>query len=135
MTASEGADRPHWLKRRLQSFVYAGRGVWQLRTEPNARIHFATTTLVLIAAVVSRLSALEWALVVFAIALVFTAEAVNTAIEHLADALMPTHHPLIASAKDLGAGAVLIAAVGAAVIGVLVLGPHLLRLCATLFHA
>ena len=135
MHANEGAVRQNWLKRRLRSFVYAGRGVWLLHREPNARIHLVATTLVLVAATLARLSAVEWALIVFAIALVFTAEAVNTAIEQLANALMPTHHPLIGSAKDLGAGAVLIAAVGAAVIGALVLGPHLVRLCAALLHA
>jgi diacylglycerol kinase len=135
MTASEGAERPSWLKRRLRSFVYAGRGVWQLRTEPNARIHLLATAFALILATVLKLSALEWALIVFAIALVLTAEALNTAIEYLANALMPSHHPLVGSAKDLGAGAVLIAATGAAVIGVLVLGPHVLRLCAAFFHA
>ncbi len=135
MNASEGAVRPNWLKRRLQSFVYAGRGVWLLRSEPNARIHLLATAFALIAGAALGLSGLEWALIVVAIALVLTAEALNTAIEQLANALMPNHHPLVGSAKDLGAGAVLIAAVGAAVIGVLVLGPHLLRWCATLLHA
>jgi diacylglycerol kinase (ATP) len=104
--------------------------VWLLRSEPNARIHLVATAFALIAGAVSHLSALEWALIVFAIALVFSAEALNTAIERLANALMPTHHPLVGNAKDLGAGAVLIAAVGAAVIGALVLGPHLWALCA-----
>ncbi|HSU39219.1 MAG TPA: diacylglycerol kinase family protein [Polyangiaceae bacterium] len=134
MNASEGAVRTNWLKRRLRSFIFAGRGVWLLRTEPNARIHLLSTAFALITGTALGLSGLEWALIVVAVALVLTAEALNTAVERLADALMPNHHPLVGSAKDLGAGAVLIAAVGAAVIGVLVLGPHLLRLYATFFH-
>jgi len=58
---------------------------------------------------------------------VWSAEAVNTALEFLVDALSPGDHPLAGQAKDLAAGAVLIAAVGAAVIGVLVLGPYLIE--------
>jgi len=125
MSPSEGVDSRSWLERRARSFVHAGRGVWHLRTEPNARIHAFATGAVLIVAVVSRLSALEWALIVLAIALVFAAEALNTALEQLANATSPEHHPLVGTAKDLAAGAVLICAVGAAVIGALVLGPHL----------
>src|SRR4051812_36650938 len=135
MNASEEAVRPNWLKRRLRSFVYAGRGVWLLRSEPNARIHLLATAFALIAGTALGLSGLEWALIVVAVALVLTAEALNSALEQLANALMPKHHPLVGRAKDLGAGAVLIAAIAAAVIGVLVLGPHLLRLCATFLHA
>lgn len=128
MNADEGVVSKHWLRRRLRSFVHAGRGVWHLRTEPNARIHLVATFAVLIAGVVSELSALEWALLIFAIALVFAAEALNTALEHLANAIIPHHHPLVGTAKDLAAGAVLITAVGATVIGALVLGPHLVLL-------
>lgn len=115
--------------------MFAGRGVWLLRSEPNARIHLLATAFALIAGTALGLSGLEWALIVVAIALVLTAEALNTAVEQLANAVMPQQHPLVGSAKDLGAGAVLIAAVGAAVIGVLVLGPHLVRVCAAFFHA
>jgi diacylglycerol kinase len=91
------------------------------------------TAFALIAGALARLALVEWALVVLAIALVLTAEALNTAVERLADAIMPHHHPLVGTAKDLGAGAVLLAATAAAVIGVLVLGPPLLRLSRTLF--
>jgi diacylglycerol kinase (ATP) len=104
-----------------------------LRTEPNARIHFVATAFATIAGIAAHLSTLEWALIVFAIALVLTAEALNTALESLANALMPHRHPLVGTAKDLGAGAVLVSAVGAAVIGALVLGPHLAGLWGALF--
>jgi diacylglycerol kinase len=89
----------------------------------------------LVVAAVVHLSPLEWALIVFAIASVLAAEAVNTAIERLADALMPERHPLVGAAKDLAAGAVLITAVGAAIVGVLVLGPHVCRLCSAMFRS
>jgi diacylglycerol kinase len=112
------------LRARLRSFAHAGRGIWHLRREPNARIHLLATLTVVALAAWTHVSLLEWALLVFAIALVLTAEALNTALEHIANAVVSTRHPLVGSAKDLGAGAVLIAAIGAAIIGVLVLGPH-----------
>ena len=58
---------------------------------------------------------------------VWTAEALNTAFEFLADAASPNFHPLVKKAKDVAAGAVLISAIGAVVIGVLVLGPHVMK--------
>lgn len=73
------------------------------------------------------LSTLEWALVALASALVLSAEAMNTAVEKLADRVSPEKHPLVRDAKDAAAAAVLIAAIGAAVLGVLVFAPALLR--------
>ena len=135
MNASQRNISGNWLSRRARSFVHAGRGFWHLRTEPNARIHVVATACALLTAAVLHLSPLEWALIVFAIASVLATEAANTAIERLADALMPEQHPLVGAAKDLGAAAVLIAALGAAIVGVLVLGPHLCRLCAALLRS
>ena len=128
MSASEQVVSSGWIRRRLRSFVHAARGVFHLRTEPNARIHLVAAFFALTAGVTVRLSGVEWALIVFAIALVLAAEALNTALEYLANATMPNRHPLVGTAKDLGAGAVLIAAVAAAIIGVLVLGPHLFEI-------
>jgi diacylglycerol kinase len=64
-----------------------------------------------------------------AVTLVLGAEAFNTALESLADAAVPEQHPLVGAAKDLAAGAVLVTAMGAAVVGLLVLGPHLWDAC------
>ena len=128
MNGNEPAPSESWLRRRLLSFVYAGYGVWRLTREPNARIHFVVATLVIAAGFVLHLAAGEWALLVLAITSVLVAEALNTAVESLANATMPERHPLVGAAKDLAAGAVLLAAAGAAVVGVLVLGPHLLAL-------
>lgn len=111
---------------RLKSFVYALQGVACLvRTQPNARLHLLATVLVCMVGVYFGLSRAEWLWVTVAITLVWSAEAFNTALEQLADALHPQQHPGIGRAKDVAAAAVLIVALGAAVIGMLVFVPHL----------
>jgi diacylglycerol kinase len=97
-----------------------------LRTQHNAWIHAVATVLVVGTGLVLRLSRLDWCWLVVAIALVWSAEAMNTALERLADATSPDPHPLVRDAKDAAAGAVLVLAVAAVAIGVFVLGPHLL---------
>jgi len=74
-----------------------------------------------------RLSASEWCWMVIAIMAVWTAEALNTAFEFLADVASPEFHPLVEKAKDVAAGAVLISAGGSVVIALLILGPYTLR--------
>ena len=114
---------------RISSFRYAFAGVLALfESQHNAWIHAAVTVAVLIAAACFGLSRLEWCLIVLAIALVWAAEGVNTALELLADAVAPEHHPLVGRAKDVAAAAVLISALGAAVVGILIFGPRLLML-------
>ena len=68
---------------------------------------------------------MEWCALVLAMAMVLTAETLNTAIEAIADLVSPGFHPLAGRAKDVAAGAVLIAALGSVAIGLLVFGPHL----------
>jgi diacylglycerol kinase (ATP) len=75
-----------------------------------------------------RLSAIEWSVIVVAIVSVWTAEALNTALELLCDVASPGFHPLVEKAKDVAAGAVLLSAIGAVCIALLILGPHLLEL-------
>lgn len=112
--------------RRLKSFAYALQGMaFLVRTEPNARVHLLATILVCAAGVYFSLSRADWLWIVAAIVLVWSAEAFNTALEQLADALHPERHPGIGRAKDAAAAAVLIAALGAAVIGGVVFMPHL----------
>ena len=111
---------------RARSFLHAFRGIGTLlRTEHNAWIHAAATVVVTAAGLLVGLEAVEWGLIVLAIALVFSAEAFNTALEVLADAVHPDPHPLVGRAKDLAAGAVLLAAMGAVVIALLVFVPHI----------
>lgn len=117
------------LRARARSFVDAGAGVlYVLASQHNARIHVAVTLAVLAAGAGFGVSRLEWCALLAAIALVWAAEALNTALETLADAVAPERHPLVGRAKDAAAGAVLLAALGAAAIGLLVLGPHLFEL-------
>lgn len=117
------------LRATLASFRFAGRGVvLLLRTQRNARIHAGVTLAITALGSWLGLSAREWCWIVLAMMAVWTTEALNTALEALADAAVPDAHPLVERAKDVAAGAVLIASVGSVLIGVLVLGPHLLRL-------
>jgi diacylglycerol kinase len=116
---------------RARSFGHAFAGIALLaRSQHNAWIHSVATLLVIGVGALLPLSALDWCLLIFAIALVWASEALNTAIELLADALHPEHDPMVGMAKDVAAGAVLIAAIAAAIVGLIVLGPHCLELVA-----
>ena len=121
-------ERFSWTAR-ARSFGFAFRGVVTLlATQHNAWIHAAASVAVVGLGVALGVGRLEWALLVFAIALVWTAEGLNTALEWLCDAAAPEYHPLVKKAKDVAAAAVLLAAIGSALIGLLVFGPRLLAL-------
>jgi diacylglycerol kinase (ATP) len=110
----------------LQSFNYAFEGViWVLRTQRNMRIHFAVATVVLVLAFAYGVTRLELIALMLAIAFVLIAEMVNTAIEAATDIATTSFDPLAKVAKDIAAGAVLIASVNAIVIGYLVLADRL----------
>jgi diacylglycerol kinase (ATP) len=96
-----------------------------LVSQQNARIHAVATLFVCLLGVFLRLDRMEWCGIALAIAGVWMAEALNTALEFLADAAVPQFHPRVGKAKDVAAGAVLLAAGCSVVIGILVLGPHL----------
>jgi diacylglycerol kinase (ATP) len=114
------------LRARVRSFVYAGRGIsTMLASQHNAWIHAIASLCVIAGGLLAGVGRLEWCVLVLAIVSVWTAEALNTAFEFLCDVASPEFHPLVAKAKDVAAGAVLIAAVGATLIGLLVLGPYL----------
>jgi len=116
------------LRRLLRSFVFAFQGAKALlRTQPNAWIHAGATGAVIIGGAICRVSKHEWAMLVFAIALVWMAEALNTAIEFLADEVSEERRERIGKAKDVGAFGVLVSAIAAAVIGVVVFLPHILE--------
>ena len=121
----ERARRPD----RSHGFRPALRGIGAMLTsQPNARVHLAATAGVLGLSAWLRLSGPEWCWIVLAIALVWVAEAFNTAIEELADAVRPERDPGIGRAKDVAAGAVLLAALASVTNGLFVLGPYLLFL-------
>ena len=116
------------LKKRLISFKYAINGIKILfREEPNAKIHLFATICVLIAGFAFRISGGEWMAVIFCIGLVIALEAINSAIENMADFVSPEKHETIKKVKDLAAGAVLIGAVAAAIVGVIVFLPKILE--------
>ena len=115
--------------RRLLSFGHAFRGGRTLvATQPNARVHAAATVAVTAMAIVLGLDRLEWVALALAMALVWLAEALNTAVEFLADEVTLERRERIGQAKDVAAFGVLSAAVGAATVGLLVFAPRLLEL-------
>ncbi len=113
---------------RLRSVRYAVRGIGvMVRSQHNAWLHAAATVVVVALGLGLGVSAADWCWLVLAMMAVWTAEALNTAFEFLTDVASPTFHPVAGKAKDVAAGAVLISAVGSAVIGLMVFGPHLRR--------
>ena len=115
------------LKKRAHSFRHAFSGIAHvLRTQHNAWIHAAITLAVIFLALWLKASLTEWAILILAMMVVWVAEFVNTAVETVVDLTGPEHRPLAGAAKDVAAGAVLLAAIGAAVVGILILGPSLL---------
>lgn len=127
-------DERFSLRARGASFRFALRGLqMMLRTQHNARIHLAATGLVVGLGAMLDLQPNDWLWLVLAITAVWSAEAANTALEQLADAAVPERHPQVGAAKDAAAAGVLIASVGAAIIGAMVLGPPLLTALGALF--
>ena len=117
------------LRERTRSVDHAVRGIaLMLRSQHNAWIHLLATMIVIAAGFAFGIGRSEWLWIVLAIVAVWTAEGLNTAVERLADFTSPEFHPLVRQAKDVAAGAVLIAALGAIVIGVLVFAPHVAAL-------
>jgi len=114
------------LAARAQSFRYALAGFpVLLSTQHNARIHAVATILVVIVGLIVRVSPLEWALLVLAIGMVWAMEAMNTALELLADEISLEQRTRIGKAKDVAAFGVLAAAITAILLGLFVFLPHL----------
>jgi diacylglycerol kinase len=110
-----------------RSFSFAGQGVWHaVRSQRNMRVHLLAAACAVIAGLVLRISAVDWACVAAAIGLVLTAEAFNTVVEALTDLSTDRFHPLAKIAKDTAAGAVLIASVAALGVGIAIFLPRLL---------
>ena len=119
------------LRKRIKSFGYAFAGLRVLfREEHNARIHAVAAVLAVGAGFVFGITPGEWTAVV--IAMVLAAEAVNSAIERTADFVKAERDDRKRDIKDLAAGAVLLCAIGAAVVGVIVFLPYLITFINTL---
>jgi diacylglycerol kinase len=121
---------------RLRSFGNAFRGFWYvLRTQRNAWIHAVIATLIFFLSLWLRLDSRDWTIIILTTAMVFTAEFLNTAIEAVVDLASPQKHPLAKVGKDVGAAAVLIAALAAVLVGLLIIGPPLWARLVPLFIA
>jgi diacylglycerol kinase (ATP) len=116
-----------FIRSRLLSFRHAFAGWWfVIRTQKNAWIHALVNVLVVALSLWLQITTIQWALIVLAIAMVWTSEFINTALEAVVDlASQHEYHALARVGKDVGAAAVLIAAFSSVVIGFLVLGPPL----------
>ena len=117
-------EKVDWLKNNLR---FAVRGILDLlRTQTSARIQLAVSIFVIAAGFFFEIDRVEWIAVSLAIGIVLGAEGFNTALESLADAVHPEKHPLVGRAKDAAAGAVLLAAIAATVVGFIVFLPKLI---------
>jgi len=124
-----------FFKSRIKAFGYAFSGWWYvIRTQRNAWIHMIVSIAVIAMAFLLHIPASSWALIFLAIAMVWIAEFLNTALEAVVD-LASNHqqHELARLGKDVGAAAVLIAAISSFIIGLLILGPPLWAVIKSLF--
>jgi diacylglycerol kinase (ATP) len=114
------------IRKLIKSFGYAFSGIYRLfKSESNATIHLLATLCALTAGILLRISNTEWCVILIVIALVWAAEAFNTALEKLTDHLFPEYHDTARFAKDVAAGAVLVCAVAAFICGLIVFLPKL----------
>src|SRR5438874_9882281 len=129
-TMSPQPPRSEWTKF-VAGFGYAFSGLWYaLRTQRNARVHAVVALLAILLGILLHISSIEFALIFVAITGVFIAEMFNTVLEICVDLASPEYHPLAKIAKDVAAGAVLVNAMLAIIIGLFVFGPHLWALIA-----
>ena len=127
MDAGHSSRMAFDLGERVRSFRHAFRGtILVARSQHNAWIHAVATIGVVAAGLWFGVTRWEWCALVLAIGLVCTAEALNTALEFLADEVSDERRELIGKAKDAGAGGVLLASIASAIIGAVVLVPHIL---------
>ena len=121
-------------RRRIDSFKYAFKGLATLfKTQPNAKFHLFATLMVVLAGVSFNITLTEWCLIIFAIIVVISAEAFNTALEFLTDLVSPEYHDLAGKTKDVAAAGVLVTAIGALLIGIIIFGHRILDLIQSLF--
>ena len=111
----------HECKKLINSFKYALQGfASSFRTERNMKIHVVATILVIILGIYLKLNLIEWSIITIAIVIVISAELFNTAIETIVDMVSPQKNEKAKLAKDISAGAVLILAIGSAIVGFII---------------
>ncbi len=117
------------VRKRAKSFRYAFEGIRTLlHDEHNSRIHLAAMIIAIALGFLLGISATEWCIVALCCGGVLMAEAMNSAIEAIADLVSPEFHPLVKKAKDVGAAGVLMMAMAAAVAGIIIYGGKILSL-------
>lgn len=117
------------LIKRAKSFTHAGRGLWIfIKTTHNAWIHILFFIVAISMGVYFKIEHVEWILLILTGGFVLVSEAFNTAIEIDMDLTSPEYHPYAKDTKDVAAGAVLISAIIASVVGVLIFGRYILEL-------
>lgn len=124
-----------FFRSRVRSFRYAFAGWWHvIRTQRNAWIHAVASVMALALALFLRLAPRDLAILILTIGMVWMAEFFNTAIEAVVDLASPEIHPLARVGKDVGAAAVLIAALASVLVGLLIMGPPLWAIIVGLFQ-
>lgn len=115
-------------KKIVNSFKYAIEGIISsFKTERNMKIHVLAMIVVIALGLFFRLNKVEWCFIIIAIASVISAELFNTAIETVVDMVSPERNPKAKLAKDIAAGAVLVVAICAAIIGFIIVGPQIIN--------
>lgn len=118
-----------YFNKRGKSFKYAFKGIgYVIRNEANFTIHIIATVIVIILGFVCDLNQTEWLIIVLTIIMVMTAEIFNSAIEQFVDLIHPEQNNKAGRIKDISAGAVLLSAIAAVVIGLLIFIPKLVEL-------
>ena len=118
------------IKKRIKSFSYAFAGLRVLfREEHNSWIHAVAAVLAVAMGFLFRISPMEWIAVVIVIGMVFAAEIINSSIERTADFVKAERDDRKRDIKDLGAAAVLVCAIAAAVVGIIIFLPKIIALC------
>ena len=113
-------------KKQLRSFGYAWQGIRSCAgKEQNLSFHLIAMAAVTLAGFVLGITRTEWTVVILCFGVVIAAELFNTAIERLVDLVSPERHPIAGQVKDIAAGAVLVCAVAAAIIGLIIFIPYL----------
>lgn len=117
------------MKKIRNSFKYAIEGIWtSFKTERNMKIHIFIMILVIIAGIILKINKSEWIICIILFAIVIGSELFNTSIETIVDMVMPEKNEKAKIAKDVSAGAVLVVALGAAIIGLIIFAPRILNI-------
>ena len=115
--------------KRAESFTYAGRGMWIfMKSTHSAWVHFGIFLLAILIGLFFQITKIEWIFILIVSGIVFISEAFNTAIEIDMNLTSPTFHPYAKDTKDVAAGAVLLSAILAVIVGLIIFMPYIQNL-------